>query len=154
MHRNSTFRVCGPTCCDPCWRCRRWRCTPAAPHHVAGVAAGKVSKTTMHFCYGTFVSFQRAGGWPITFLVHFSCLATLHDSLFWEAQVGTWDTELTKHSVSLQWGQLVPWQCPQPCDPARWTTPHWISWQSAVGKEASAVRTISFSGGNKASRIL
>lgn len=58
MHRNSKLCVCEPTCCDPCWCCRRSHCTLSVPHHVAGVAAGKVSKTTMHFCYGTFVSFQ------------------------------------------------------------------------------------------------
>lgn len=91
---------------------------------------------------------------PIMFLLHFFCLATLHDSLFWEAQVGTWDTKLTKHSVSLQWGQLVPWQCPWPCNPARWTTQHSLSWQSAVGKGASAACTISSSEGTKAIRTL
>lgn len=60
----------------------------------------------------------------------FFCAATLHDSLFWEAQVGTWDTKLTKHLVSLQWGQLVPWQCRWPCSATRWTTRSCISWQS------------------------
>lgn len=83
----------------------------------------------MHFCYGTFVSFQGGGTGP-QHAPTFFCPATLHDSLFWEAQVGTWDTKLTKHSVSLQWGQLVPWQCLWPCDATRWTTLRRASWQS------------------------
>ncbi len=82
----------------------------------------------MHFCYGTFVSFQ--GGAGAQHAPTFFCPATLHDSLFWEAQVGTWDTKLTKHLVSLQWGHLVPWQCRWPRNATRWTTLRCISWQS------------------------
>lgn len=44
---------------------------------------GRRPKTTMHFCYGTFVSF-RGGAGPQHAHTVFGA-ATLHDSLFWEA---------------------------------------------------------------------
>lgn len=88
-------------------------------HRATGVWAGKASKTTMHFCEGNicFLSGRGGGGGGggggagPRHAPTFSYPATLHDGLFWEAQVGTRDTKLTKHSLSLWWGQLVPWQC-------------------------------------------
>lgn len=119
-------------------------------HHAASVGAGKGSKTTIHFCYGTFVSFQgrrRVYSGP-QHAPTFFCPATLYDSLFWEAQVGTWDTKLTKHSLSLQWGQLVPWECRWPCNATRWTTLRHISWQSAK-RGISCLHNFIFTGGGK-----
>lgn len=43
------------------------------PHHAAGVGAGTASKTTIHFCYGTFVSFQGGRGAPTCSYIFLCC---------------------------------------------------------------------------------
>lgn len=145
----TNFNIRGSTCCDPCWHCTQSHSTmPLVSELGRGPKPQYISAMEHLFPF-------RGGGGVYAGPQHaptFFCPATLHDSLFWEAQVGTWDTKLTKHSLSLQWGQLVPWECRWPCNATRWTTLRHISWQSAK-RGISCLHNFIFTGGGKKSSM-
>lgn len=122
------------------------------PHHAAGVGAGTASKTTIHFCYGTFVSFQGGRGAPTCsyifsvlphcMTVYFGKRRLAPETQSWQStwchfNEASWCHDNAAGHAALQDGQ------------------HGAAYLGKVGKEASAVCTISvLAGGSEATRNL